>query len=1705
MVSKNNIQHKMEDDAKRVPHYGLRKLGIGVASVLLGTTLYFGNAQAVRADATNNAGTSETETEKQTTTPNMSNGTKVTLSDNSKVTNASNETSESNNGNTDETSESNNGNTDQSDITTTKSNNESTQNSIGQVQDNGQKSENSIAQTIDTDNVNNASQAILYSELFVNNTTRTNVTNVNSISTVTHKSTDGRYSLTFKSYGVMGQNGGIVPDSAFINGNITFPLLLHGNVRNGDTVVITIPYADTYTVNAPSLNSQDGTQLIISGSNTSDWIIKYSFSRSATLNLEIDIEGSNNGYGAKNHPLSDPAGDTKKTIKWSENGTEQDNTGLNFISRQMPSWNPNQQLNSSTLIDGKQLLNSNVVYSYSVMEDNGTVPSQAGNPSCPSAQINNTLNYGTTITIPMPEGFVLDVDATNKLVPGFYYGDNKQAEIKQEGNNVIITVPSGKGAQGFEAKPGYQFVGHYDIKNPETTSFTRTATDRISIVENLTADGKQQKKFTSDKPVSENFWGTSDKVPIENVSTWVNSAWSPSGWGSIGNGELIQWRDDHDQIIAYAGLQNGYSANLNNAQITLNIPDGMIVHGVRVPISDGTIVHGVRVPSISGPTSYTYQYTLDDGTVHSGTVMPGDKIEVNDLSRTITSITLTPDVIDSNSGTATFDGSKNYFNEDEAVSSEMPGMFEIYGHVGKTKRDGKTIVKNGEVWQLGVQLSAVSNGYVYKFSNSKKILVLVPSQRQSSSLSSLVADYGSASVTIDSNKPDSAQTNLAIRTYYDSSKLSLMASTTAHIDNAILYIKLPKGITYKGLDSYAAVKNAKLSVFQDDEDNTIVKIDYTGSYLDITKTINMLLGFSPDVMQGTYKVKTILYSPVEDLMPWTENFPQNNGETYSPTSDEQKWLPRDTSNLYLIDFGPATITVTRAISGLNTISLAKGNKDLADNSSNGTSSTTGDGSMHFAVSINNGSTNAISNAQTIINLPSKSNGSGFDFHLNRKNPVTYSGSTPLTFKYSTSSFNFTNGEDTEGYQPNTSSFVTADKVTDWSSIKSILVEIPSLPASSIIGRINIDGTDSTIMTDGGKTGYLGTGLYMAGYKPYVESQSAKIDVLAKKTVTYQFIDDDDNKSNVGEPVQVTGDVGSEQPVNGLTLPTGYKLTKGGTLPTSVKIVNANQMIDIHLSHVITNVDHTKPVDKNGTTVTGKVIDGAHEADLNQTITRTINITDPNNGKSTKTQTVKLYRDASYDEVTGHVTYGQWSTGRWDEFDDVPAIAGYTPSQASVASASVDSTTPDATVNISYTANDQTTHVVYKDASGNVIKTDTVTGKTDQTVDSKSSLPVGWKIADSSTVKAVPATITFKGASTPNTVITVDHAHRTIQPTDPIKPDEKTPDGKTTIDGGHASDLNKTVTRTINITDPTTKKTTTTTQTATLTRTGDLDEVTGHVTYGQWSTGSWDEFDVPAIDDYTPNQSKVSAHKVTADDIDTTINITYTQNTHSTTINYVDENGKIVKTDKVSGHTGDKININVPSGYHIDGGNVPSWVIDRNQPVRTVYVVTNKHDTDNPEVVTKPVLNIIKYVDENGNVVKTETVTGKLGDQITLTIPAGYHFKDGETPNLVITESVVQIVNVVKDSQVTPGNPTINDHDKKNGNNSAVDNNGASQDNNGKKVSTSSTGQSNNANNHKQSQLPQTGNESRNGFSAAGLALASLTSLIGLAGFKKKRD
>ncbi|AUJ27212.1 hypothetical protein DM473_04365 [Lactobacillus helveticus] len=93
-----------------------------------------------------------------------------------------------------------------------------------------------------------------------------------------------------------------------------------------------------------------------------------------------------------------------------------------------------------------------------------------------------------------------------------------------------------------------------------------------------------------------------------------------------------------------------------------------------------------------------------------------------------------------------------------------------------------------------------------------------------------------------------------------------------------------------------------------------------------------------------------------------------------------------------------------------------------------------------------------------------------------------------------------------------------------------------------------------------------------------------------------------------------------------------------TLPTSYTFkASDNEPVVVHLVHIKKTIEHTNPVLAADKTPTDKPIDGAHEDDLNKTITRTINVTDP-----------------------------EGTTKKTDQTATVPAIAGYTPTISSVA-------------------------------------------------------------------------------------------------------------------------------------------------------------------------------------------------------------------------------------------------------------------------------------------------------------------------------------------------------------------------------------------------------------------------------------------------------
>ena len=395
---------------------------------------------------------------------------------------------------------------------------------------------------------------------------------------------------------------------------------------------------------------------------------------------------------------------------------------------------------------------------------------------------------------------------------------------------------------------------------------------------------------------------------------------------------------------------------------------------------------------------------------------------------------------------------------------------------------------------------------------------------------------------------------------------------------------------------------------------------------------------------------------------------------------------------------------------------------------------------------------------------------------------------------------------------------------------------------------------------------------------------------------------DGDKTIKSDPVN--GKTGETVKVN-INVPDGYEVTTTPATDYTFK-PDGNKDIVVELKHKTSSVSDSR------------------------TVTRTINVTSPDGSVKTTKQTATLTRTGVKDAVTGQVTWDDWSTGSWDEFD-VPTVTGYTPTQTKVAGEQVTSDTQDSVVNVSYTANDQSVHVIYKDGD-KTIKSDTVTGKTGETVKVNINVPDGYEPT------TTPITdYTFKPDGNQDVVVELNH--KTSQVTD-----------------------SQTVTRTINVTSPD-GRVKTTKQTAELTRTGTKDAVTGDITWGDWSTGSWKQFNVPTAAGYTPSQSVVPTEAVSVDTKDQTIDISYTANEQHTNIKYVDGD-QVVKTDTLTGKTGETVTVNpdVPTGYQID------------EPTTGDYTFS---DDTNPDIVIKLKHQTVK-VSDTKTVTRTINVTDPDG-------------------------------------------------------------------------------------------------------------------------------
>ena len=390
--------------------------------------------------------------------------------------------------------------------------------------------------------------------------------------------------------------------------------------------------------------------------------------------------------------------------------------------------------------------------------------------------------------------------------------------------------------------------------------------------------------------------------------------------------------------------------------------------------------------------------------------------------------------------------------------------------------------------------------------------------------------------------------------------------------------------------------------------------------------------------------------------------------------------------------------------------------------------------------------------------------------------------------------------------------------------------------------------------------------------------------------------------------------------------------------------------------------------------------------VEKTATRTINVTTPEGKTTAVKQTATLAKQVDF----GKDVHRDWTTGEWANYD-VPTIPGYTASQSQIAKTAVTGTTEDQTVNITYTANPQTSTVVYQTEDGTPVHTTTVNGKTGQTVKVSNEVPVGWHVVNGT----VPSEITFGPNGTPKTVVTIAHSHATVTPDAPKTSSDKLPDNpdKSYPSGVSENDLNKTITRTIKVTTPD-DQTKIVAQTAKLTRTADVDEVTGEVKYRDWTTGNWSAYAASNVPGYTASQSNVDQQAVTDETKDQTIEITYTANEHQISVEYVDNaTGKILKTDHISGKTGQTVPItpHIPDGWElVSGQSVPSEVTlgADGAPATVIKVQPQERSV------------AVKFVDDQSDerqVGQAITLTGRDGDTVDLqlTVPDKYQLADGQ--------------------------------------------------------------------------------------------------------------
>lgn len=842
-------------------------------------------------------------------------------------------------------------------------------------------------------------------------------------------------------------------------------IVLDCSGKEGDSFVLKISKGETYGLSDLDFEKIGTLGTSKFSEDSQYYYITDTLSQAGSFNQSITLSQKNN-YAAQ--PLLKEIGETTKTVELSSGGeTIQEELFTQYIK---PGINPSVKRINPTISSAPAVIpHVNYTYEVNLGENTGVDDST----SYSSAQANSSINYGTTVTIPVPEGFQLDAEAT-AASNGFTDGTT----ITQEGgagSALLISVPKGAGAQYHQAKPGYKLVGSYEIPIPESdVNLTASGTAHVETKVNEKGD-----VISADfSPWTEAIRGLSSGLGAGSVKTSASGVSTSRELlldedESNDPGFLNTFGFDNDSVLV---LKEGAEFG-SNPTFTIDIANGMAASSIKTPAGSGTL---------AGTKSFSYQVTYNDGTTAEGTIDAGASLDAPE-DKTIKQVILKPDQV--------LPGARS----DNASTNTRGNNFIVFGKVSKTYLWDDDAHKAGDAVSVGDTLTSSFSFEVKKMPNNK-------GEMRASVKSSAWSEQKVIGA-------ESLKTSLSVWTYQssrmpgvaDAGKTAVTGTgnsndTTDTIYEPIFYTVLPTGLTYNGKVEWLA-GNPQVSTFwtgSGADAHQVIKADYSGtgySFKTKTSAVNAFhLAADGDLMPGTYQIYTFVTT--------------STGMTNKKATDEKQWNSEMTEGhadkTYCV--GTSNWTVLQA-KALMPFSVASGNLDEGHFIHAGRSDDKGSEDMAFAVNIINATANEVKGAKLAVNLPATDDRvSEFNFTLN--GPISLDGvqSQQTKVYYSTEKFDLA-----QASAPDTGNLLTASQISDWSQVKAVLIDAGNMAGNTTLGRVLIEGKDATLDNDAGKTAYLSYTLYSNDLLPSRVGlkDGARIAVEGPSTVgtVLQYIDD----------------------------------------------------------------------------------------------------------------------------------------------------------------------------------------------------------------------------------------------------------------------------------------------------------------------------------------------------------------------------------------------------------------------------------------------------------------------------------------------------------------------------------------------------------------------------------------------------------------------